>query len=170
MRWSFRLMIVVGILFLVAAWLAGPGPSRARPRAAGSLPRCATASWAYVVLARPRAAPALHRRRWSTSRGCSSSLILVALGATWIEITRRQTLREFPDARRPTLFADARARVSDWWDETAGDALRARRRRRPPRRRTPTCRELASLADLHAKGALTDEEYASAKARVLAGE
>ena len=27
MRGSFRLMIVVGILFLVAAWLAGPGPS-----------------------------------------------------------------------------------------------------------------------------------------------
>ena len=29
---------------------------------------------------------------------------------------------------------------------------------------------LASLADLHTRGALTDEEYASAKARVLAGD
>jgi hypothetical protein len=29
---------------------------------------------------------------------------------------------------------------------------------------------LASLAELHASGALTDEEFASAKARVLAGE
>ena len=29
---------------------------------------------------------------------------------------------------------------------------------------------LQELADLHAKGELTDEEYAAAKARVLAGE
>ena len=29
---------------------------------------------------------------------------------------------------------------------------------------------LATLADLHARGALTDEEFVSAKARVLAGE
>jgi hypothetical protein len=29
--------------------------------------------------------------------------------------------------------------------------------------------QLASLADLHARGELTDEEYASAKSRVLAG-
>jgi hypothetical protein len=29
---------------------------------------------------------------------------------------------------------------------------------------------LASLAELHASGALTDEEFASAKARVLAGD
>jgi hypothetical protein len=28
---------------------------------------------------------------------------------------------------------------------------------------------LASLADLHARGELTDEEYSAAKARVLAG-
>jgi len=30
--------------------------------------------------------------------------------------------------------------------------------------------ELENLADLHAKGALNDEEYAAAKARVLSGE
>ena len=32
------------------------------------------------------------------------------------------------------------------------------------------CRYIADLANLHASGALTDEEFASAKARVLAGE
>ncbi|HLG10958.1 MAG TPA: SHOCT domain-containing protein, partial [Dehalococcoidia bacterium] len=30
--------------------------------------------------------------------------------------------------------------------------------------------QLANLAGLHAQGALTDEEFAAAKARVLAGE
>jgi hypothetical protein len=36
--------------------------------------------------------------------------------------------------------------------------------------RTDVTTRLASLADLHAKGALSDEEYAAAKAKVLAGE
>ena len=35
---------------------------------------------------------------------------------------------------------------------------------------TDVTTRLASLADMHAKGELTDEEYASAKARVLGGE
>jgi hypothetical protein len=35
---------------------------------------------------------------------------------------------------------------------------------------TDVAGRLAGLADLHARGALSDEEFASAKARVLAGE
>jgi hypothetical protein len=87
-------------------------------------------------------------------------LVLVALGITWIELTRRQTLTEFPDAAAPALVGDARSRVSDWWSELRG-----------PKESAPAdvTAQLANLAELHAQGQLTDEEYASAKARVLAG-
>jgi hypothetical protein len=88
-------------------------------------------------------------------------VLLAALGATWIELTRRQTLAEFPDAGDGTLIADTRARMTSWWDS-----------RRAPSEASPTdvAARLASLSDLHAQGRLTDEEYASAKARVLGGE
>ena len=50
MRGSFRLMIVVGLLFLVAAWLAGPG-RRALTARGWLAPGLQNRVWAYVVLA-----------------------------------------------------------------------------------------------------------------------
>jgi len=66
-----------------------------------------------------------------------------------------------------TIIADTRARITEWWEKrsaasTAGEPAAA------PVADLST--RLASLADLHSRGALTDDEYASAKARVLAGE
>jgi hypothetical protein len=165
MRGSFRLMIIVGLLFLIAAWLAGPG-SRA-------------------LTARGWIAPALHNRVWAYGALGALFLLLLfssevtdftrlllvamiaALGATWIELTRRQTLHEFPDAGDSTIVADTRARIAEWWESrraasTAGESAAA-----PV---ADLSARLASLADLHSRGALTDDEYASAKARVLAGD
>ena len=81
---------------------------------------------------------------------------------TWIELTRRQTLHEFPSADGPALIADARSRLSDWWE--------ARRPASTPQVGAPVAdvaASLATLADLHARGELTDAEYASAKAHIL---
>jgi hypothetical protein len=165
LRSSFRSMIGVGILFLVAAWLAGTGP-----RAVG---------------ARRFLAPALRNRAWAYGALALVGLILlltgpvgdftrflvvvalVALGAVWIEVTRRQTRHEFPDVTGSLALEEARTRLSAWW-ETA--------RERAPQQRPATAAgagdltaTLASLADLHARGELTDDEYAAAKARVLSG-
>ena len=60
MRGSFRLMIVVGILFVVAAWLAGPG-RRAVTTRRWVAPGLQNRVWAYIVLVGPRAVPALQR-------------------------------------------------------------------------------------------------------------
>ena len=46
--------------------------------------------------------------------------LIVALGATWIELTRRQTLREFPDAGGPTF-------LDDTWEPDVGLVGRAAR-------------------------------------------
>jgi hypothetical protein len=162
MRSSFRLMVVVGLLFLIAAWLAGPG-RRALSVRRGLAPALENRVWAYVVLA------LVVLFLFFTSEVSDFArflilLLLAALGATWIELTRRQTLLEFPDAGDGTLIADTRARMAGWWDSvrSPGGTTAA-----PA---TDVAARLASLADLHAQGHLTDEEYASAKARVLAGE
>ena len=162
MRSSFRLMVVVGLLFLIAAWLAGPG-RRALSVRRGLAPALENRVWAYVVLA------LVVLFLFFTSEVSDFArflilLLLAALGATWIELTRRQALTEFPDAGDGTLIADTRARMTGWWESlrSSGGTTAA-----PG---TDVAGRLASLADLHAQGHLTDEEYASAKARVLAGE
>ena len=165
MRGSFRLMIIVGLLFLVAAWLAGPG-RRALTTRGWIAPALQNRVWAYLALG-----AILLLLLFSSAVTDFTRLLLVAiiaaLGATWIELTRRQTLREFPDGGDSTIVADTRARITDWWESrraasTAGESAAA-----PV---ADISARLASLADLHSRGALTDEEYASAKGRVLAGD
>jgi hypothetical protein len=162
MRGSFRLMVVVGLLFLIAAWLAGPG-RRALSIRRGLAPAFENRVWAYVALALV-VLLLLFTSEVSDFVRLLVVVLLAALGATWIELTRRQTLTEFPDAGDGTLIADTRARMAGWWDSlrSPGASTGASS--------TDVTGRLASLADLHAQGHLTDEEYASAKARVLAGE
>ena len=95
MRGSFRLMIIVGLLFLVAAWLAGPG-RRALTARGWIAPVLQNRVWGYLVLG----AISLFLLFSSAVTDFTRLLlvaIVAALGATWIELTRRQTLREFPD-------------------------------------------------------------------------
>lgn len=181
MRGSFVLMVVVGVLVLIAAWLAGTGRRAVATRKVLA-PALRVRLWPYLVLA------ALTIILLSTSSASDFAryfviLILVALGITWIEVTRTQTVREFPDATGPEMFSDIREKVTAWWDELRGAApgLPA-----PAATSAPTAApsvasaaptpagvdltaRLVSLGELHAKGELTDEEYATAKARVLAG-
>ena len=81
-----------------------------------------------------------------------------------------QALREYPDASAPELFADARERLSGWWESkqaAGGKAAPAPAAAASTAGGSDIASQLTSLADLHARGALTDEEYASAKSRVL---
>jgi hypothetical protein len=163
MRGSFRLMIVVGILFVVAAWLAGPG-RRAVTSRGWLAPALQNRVWAYVALA-VIVLLMLFRAEVMDFARLLVVILLAALGVTWIEVTRRQTLTEFPDAEGSTLVADTRARMTDWWESRRAPS-------EPSAVAAPAVdvsSRLASLADLHAQGKLTDEEYAAAKAQVLAG-
>ena len=173
LRSSLRFLVAAGVLFLVAAWLAGPGRRAIAVRRVLA-PALRVRAWAYAALGVLTlillfTGPAGDFARYL------AVLAFVALGAAWIELMRSQALREFPDASTPELFADARTRVTGWWE--------TRRAPAPAVEPTPTpiptpppspsgdvTARLASLADLHARGELTDEEFAAAKARVLAGE
>jgi Short C-terminal domain len=167
MRGSFRLMVVIGILVLVAAWLAGPG-RRAFTVRGWLAPALHHRAWAYVVLAVLGLVLLFTADVLDFTRFLIVA-VLVALGASWIELTRRQTLREFPDAQSSAFLADTWARVSSWWEEQRS-AASAPRPSVAAEHATDVSARLASLADLHANGHLTDEEYAAAKARVLGGE
>jgi hypothetical protein len=92
-------------------------------------------------------------------------LLLGALLAAGVYVLRRQTQREFPDATAgpelraalSTAVGDVRAwasspKTATWW--------------RIGRHRS-TAEELARLAALHDSGAITDEEFARAKAHIL---
>jgi Short C-terminal domain len=169
LRDSHRSLVVVGLLFLIASWLAGPS--------------------ARAVGARRYVAPLLRERVWAYAGLALVALVLLVVGdvadftrflmvavvvallAIWIEVMRALTIREYPDASGAASFAEARARLGAWWEE-------ARERATQPRATTATASPaaaadltstLATLADLHARGELTEEEYAAAKARVLAG-
>jgi Short C-terminal domain len=165
MRGSFRLMIIVGLLFLIAAWLAGPG-LRALTARGWIAPALHNRVWAYLALGVVFLLLLFSSAVTDFTRLLSMAII-AALGATWIELTRRQTLREFPDAGDSTFVSDTRARMTDWWEGRRA-ASAAREPAAAPV--ADLSARLASLAELHTRGALTDEEYASAKARVLAGD
>ena len=170
MRGSFRLLVFVGLLFLLAAWLASPGPRAVNVR--GWLaPALSRRVWAYVGLTIVGLVLLFTAQVNDFSRLLTVA-ILVALGAMWIELTRRQALREFPDAAEVSFVEEARTRMSGWWESLRGEpAPRASVSAPPAAAAAPdVSARLASLADLHARGKLTDAEYASAKARVLAGE
>jgi membrane protease YdiL (CAAX protease family) len=171
MRGSFRLMVVVGLLFVIAAWLAGPG-RRAFTARGWLAPALQNRAWAYVALA----IVALVMLFTASVLDFTRLLVVVliaALGAVWIELTRRQTLREFPDAGGTAFLADTWDRVTTWWDEqraTTKEPKAAAAVAAAPAPAIDVASKLTALAELHAKGELTDEEYASAKARVLAGD
>jgi hypothetical protein len=164
MRGSFRWLIVVGALFVIAAWLAGPG-RRAVSARRSIAPAFRSRGWAYVGLTIVALLLLFNGQVRDFTRFLFVALV-IALGATWIELTRRQTLLEFPDALTSALFADTRMHISSWWEKWRAEA--------PASNTTAPTNDLAArlqtLADLHARGELTDEEYSAAKARVLSAE
>jgi hypothetical protein len=164
MRSTFRWMIVVGLLFLLAAWIAGRGRRAVAARRALA-PAVQNRTWAYVVLVIAFVVLLVTSPVMDFAR-LLVILVLVALGVAWIEITRAQSLREFPDATSPTHDADARTLVSDWWDERREQ----RSAHKAPAAPADVTSQLARLSELHAQGKLSDEEYAAAKTHVLSGK
>jgi len=164
MRASFRWYLIIGALFVLAAWLAGPG-RRAIDVRRLIAPAMRERVWPYVGLAIVAVILLLTGPIADTTRYLLD-VLMIGLIAVWIEVTRSQTLHEFPDAGAPAFIGDTKTRVSGW--------LEARRARgsqaSEPSAASDVSARLQQLSALHASGDLTDEEYAAAKARVLAGE
>jgi hypothetical protein len=164
LRSSFRWQIVVGLLVVLATWLAGPRRYAVASRQVIApllrervYPYVAVAVIAFVLLV---TGPATDFAR------LLFVVVLAALLAAGVEIMRRQTLHEFPDGAGAISLGEARARITEW--------LEARRRQPASPAGTGTdatlSTQLRQLAELHTSGALTDAEYTAAKARLLDGD
>jgi len=104
-----------------------------------------------------------------------SILIIAVLLAFGVEVLRRETAREFPDARlaEGEGLGDAWARMRSYMGGRAAD-LRAGASRRgsatPAAATTPEgarLDQLERLAALHDRGVLSEEEYARQKREIL---
>jgi hypothetical protein len=109
--------VIYGIVIVVAAWLAGPTSSAVGIRRALAptlrdhpVRVYGTAAVLYLLVLLWGPTPAL--------RQPIPILIIAALLALGIELWRRQTMREFPEAHA----GDATARMRHWLDTRRGRA------------------------------------------------
>jgi hypothetical protein len=174
-------VIVVGVFFGIAGWLASPtGSARSTRRLLAPTlrqhPGYLYAALAIVVGIWFLGAPTQNLRTFLTT------LAIAGLAAFGIHELRKQAGEEFPDASYDEVFGGTRDRVvGAVKDANLGE--RAAKLRLPEMRR-PAADETAKpaagtdaddvrlerlerLAALHEKGVLSDEELAAEKARVL---
>jgi hypothetical protein len=145
--------VVIGLLGIAAAWLIGP-TRRATSVRYGLAP---TFRDRPVLVHAILAIVILLLLVWGpigTPRRLLSLVVVMALAFAGLEVLRRQTVREFPDAVRGEGGFLARFRGR-------GEAVD----------RAPVAADnvdrLERLAALHDRGALTDEEYEAEKALLL---
>lgn len=173
-------LIVVGVLFGIAGWLASPtGSARSIRRLMAPVLRdhavYVYAALAIVVCIYFLTAPTQNLRSLLTT------LAIAGLAAFGIHELRRQAEEEFPDVELDDLFGRTRERVAGAV-KSANIGERASRLRLPERKPAAgeppegagedednRLRRLERLAELHDKGVLSDEEFAAEKARVLGG-
>lgn len=178
-------VIVIGVLFGIAGWLASPtGSARASRRALApalrDYPAYVYALLAIVVGFYFLSAPTQNLRSFLTT------LLIAGLAAFGIHELRKQSSEEFPDADYGDVLGRTKERVVGAVKD-ANLAERASKLRLPEMRKpageegeSPTATmpvddedarlaRLERLATLHEKGVLTDEELAAEKARILGG-
>jgi hypothetical protein len=181
-------VIVIGVLFAIAGWLASPsGPARSTRRFCAPALRDYPA-WVYTGLAIVVGFYFLT----SPTQGLRSfltTLIIAGMAAFGIHELRKQTAEEFPEVSYDEIFGGTREKVVSAVKganipERVGE--QASKLRLPEMRRgngaaeAPTAaipaddegvrlQRLEKLGELRDKGVLTDEEFAAEKARLLGG-
>jgi hypothetical protein len=177
-------VIIIGVLFGIAGWLASPTGSARATRHAIAPPLREYPAYVYAGLAILvglyfLSAPTQNLRSFLTT------LVIAGLAAFGIHELRRQTVEEFPDASYGDVVGRTRDKVvGAVKDANLGERaskLRLPEMRKPdgegaseaPTTTMPADGEdarlarLERIASLHEKGILTDEEFAAEKQRVL---
>jgi Short C-terminal domain len=153
-----RSVILYGVFFLVAAWLASPHRSAVATRRALTPVLRDYPVWVWSAFAVIGIVYLL--TGVDSTRAILTRVILLALAGVAIYELRRSSIAEFPDAKMSELPNRIQARFSAMW--------RGRERARPePEDRR--LERLERLADLHERGVLDDEEFKSEKAALLSG-
>jgi Short C-terminal domain len=160
-------IVAYGIVIVLAAWLAGPTHWATSIRSALT-PYLRQPSYAYGGLA-----TLLLLLFWwdpvvATHR-LVPSLLLIAFAALGTEILRRQVIREFPDRVTPGSPAGAAQGIAARMREAREPRVATAGAPAPATSGDSRLGEIERLAGLRDSGALTEEEFAAEKARILAG-
>ncbi len=172
-------VIVIGVLFGIAGWLASPNDSARASRRTFAPALRDHAAYVYAGLAIVvgiyfLSAPTQNLRSFLTT------LVIAGLAAFGIQALRKQTAEEFPDAE----FGDALGRTKERVVGAVKGANLGERASKlrlpelgkpgggppPPDEHDARLERLERLAALHEKGILSDEELAAEKARILASK
>lgn len=183
-------VIVIGVLFALAGWLASPTDSaRSVRRVIAPILRHHTA-YVYTALA---LLVSLYFLTGPTQglRSLLTTLIVAGMAAFGIHELRKQTAEEFPDAEYDEVIGQTRdkvvgavkganigervgeqaskLRLPDVRRPGAGDAEASEAPTTTMSDEDARLQRLERLAALHEKGVLTEEEFAAEKARLLGG-
>ena len=181
-------VIVIGVLFAAAGWLASPTkPARSTRRVIAPALENYVA-WVYTGLA---IIVCIYFLSASTQglRSFLTTLVIAGMAAFGIHELRKQAAEEFPDAKFGDTFGNTKDKVVSAV-KGANIGERAAKLRLPEVRMPPAeggdpaadaptetlaaqgedarLARLERLGALHEKGILTDEEFATEKSRVLA--
>ncbi len=176
-------VILVGVLFSIAGWLGSPtGSARTSRKAMAPVLRdyapFVYTGLALIVCIYFLSAPTQGLRSFLTT------LIIAGMAAFGIHELRKQTAAEYPDAHFHEMLGRTKDRVVDAvkganlgehasklrlpeMRKPEGGASEAPTATLPANDEDARLARLERLASLHEKGVLTDEEFASEKARVL---
>jgi putative oligomerization/nucleic acid binding protein len=180
-------VIVVGILFAVAGWIASPNTSA---RSTRRFLAPALRDWTAFIYAGLAVLVCIYFLGSATQglRTFLTTLIIAGMAAFGIHELRKQTEEEFPDATYDEIFGHTRDKVvsavkeANIPERVGEQAAKLRlpevRRRGSGEAEAPTrtmaateqdarLEHLERLGTLHEKGILTDEEFAAEKARLL---
>jgi hypothetical protein len=150
--------VLVGAVVVVAAWFAGPARvcAAARRAIAPFLREEPAATFAITV------AVMLVVFLWDPIPATGTPvgiIVFLALALLGTELLRRQTEREFPEARRGDATAAIRARMGSRGHSQPAAATVDERASIPD--------QIEQLATLRDRGAISNDEYDAAKARLL---
>jgi hypothetical protein len=183
-------VIVIGVLFGIAGWLASPTRAARETRRVIAPTLRLHAAFVYTGLAILvcfyfLTGPTQGLRTFLTT------LVIAGMAAFGIHELRRQTEEEYPDAEYGDVFGGTRDRVlSAVRGANIGERVgeQAARLRLPEVRRSPApgaapeaptaaidgeearLQRLERIGELREKGILTEQEFAAEKARILGGD
>jgi hypothetical protein len=155
-------VMIIGVFFVIAAWLASPHSSSVAARRALTP---VLRDYPVVVMSVLGLAGLI----WildavGSMRAVLIRLVLIGMAGYGLYQLRRRSIAEFPDATVADLPERLRSRMREMW---------AKRERQdagpPPEPQDRKLERLERLATLHDRGALNDEEFAAEKTALLRG-
>jgi hypothetical protein len=163
-------VIIFGLFFIVAAWLASPHPSSVETRRAlapvlREYPAAVAAVLGTIALIWLISAA-------DSTRSTLTRLVLIGMAGAGLYELRRWTMREFPNESVTEMPTKVRDRCLEWWHQRGRPALAAAGGdgSAPPEPQDRRLERLERLAALRERGALSDKEFEAEKASLLAGE